>query len=80
VPERNDGVVLFSTIGLLYIMFLAGLEMDDFRQNKNKSLVFGAFPFIIPLIPGWLGSYYVLGYGALSSPISAGPGLPGTKP
>lgn len=69
VLERDESVVLFSTIGLLYIMFLAGLEMDmdDFRKNKNKSIVFGALTFIVPLILGWLGSYYVLGYSPLSS-------------
>jgi Kef-type K+ transport system membrane component KefB len=69
VLERDESVVLFSTIGLLYIMFLAGLEMDmdDFRQNKNKSIVFGVLTFLIPLVLGWLGSYYVLGYGPLSS-------------
>ena len=69
VLERDESVVLFSTIGLLYIMFLAGLEMDmdDFRQNKNKSIVFGILTFIVPLILGWLGSYYVLGYSPLSS-------------
>src|SRR4028118_1701657 len=69
VLERDESVVLFSTIGLLYIMFLAGLEMDmdDFRQNKNKSIVFGVLTFIIPLILGWLGSYYIPRYGPLSS-------------
>jgi len=69
ILERDESVVLFSTIGLLYIMFLAGLEMDmdDFRENKNKSIVFGILTFIIPLILGWLGAHYVLGYSPLSS-------------
>ncbi|WP_181305119.1 cation:proton antiporter [Rufibacter sp. XAAS-G3-1] len=69
VLERDESVVLFSTIGLLYIMFLAGLEMDmdDFKQNKNKSIVFGALTFIIPLILGFLGAHYILGYSLLSS-------------
>src|SRR5512141_78010 len=41
--EKNSAVDLFSTIGLLYIMFLAGLELDlrEFNRNKNKSFVFG---------------------------------------
>ncbi len=69
VLERDESVVLFSTIGLLYIMFLAGLEMDmdDFRKNRNKSIVFGTLTFVIPLILGFLGSYYVLGYSPVSS-------------
>ena len=73
VLERDESVVLFSTIGLLYIMFLAGLEMDmdDFRKNRNKSIVFGALTFIIPLILGYLGTHYVLGYSPVSSVLLA---------
>src|SRR5699024_4063433 len=39
----SDQIEIFSTIGLLYIMFIAGLELDlnQFKANKNKSLVFG---------------------------------------
>ena len=41
--EKNSAIELFSTIGLLYIMFIAGLELnlDDFKSTGNKSLVFG---------------------------------------
>src|SRR5689334_24256036 len=40
--EKNAGINLFSTIGLLYIMFIAGLELDlgEFKKHKNKSFVF----------------------------------------
>jgi Kef-type K+ transport system membrane component KefB len=72
VLERDESVVLNSTIGLLYIMFLAGLEMDDFRQNKNQSLLFGSLTFIMPPFPGWLGSYYLLGNRALLFVLLAG--------
>ena len=50
----NAGVSMFSTIGLLYIMFIVGLELDlnEFKANRNKSVVFGFFTFIIPLIIG----------------------------
>ncbi|MBF9252559.1 cation:proton antiporter [Pontibacter sp. 172403-2] len=69
VLERDESVVLFSTIGLLYIMFLAGLEMDmdDFRKNRNRSIVFGVLTFIIPLILGYFGTHYILGYSPVSS-------------
>src|SRR5574344_1791135 len=46
----NDSAVeMFSTIGSLYIMFIAGLDLDlnDFKLNKHKSLLFGAFTFIL---------------------------------
>ena len=71
--ERNDAVVLFSTIGLLYIMFLAGLELNltEFARNKHKSLLFGAFTFAIPMLIGFPVCYYLLGYNLLSSLLTA---------
>ncbi len=62
--ERNAAIELFSTIGLLYIMFLAGLELDlnEFRKNRHKSFVFGFYTFIIPLAIGYPVCYYLLHY------------------
>jgi len=62
--EKNSAVDLFSTIGLLYIMFIAGLELDmaEFKANKNKSLLFGFFTFIFPLVIGFFACHYLLGY------------------
>ena len=62
--ENNSAVNLFSTIGLLYIMFIAGLELDmnQFKANRNKSLLFGFFTFALPLAVGFPVVYYLLGY------------------
>lgn len=62
--ERDSSVVLFGTVGLLYIMFLAGLEIDmgDFKKNKNKSIVFGLFTFSIPMVLGFFSGIFVLGF------------------
>lgn len=62
--EKNSAVDLFSTIGLLYIMFIAGLELDmnEFKRNRNKSVLFGFFTFILPLAIGFPVCYYLLGY------------------
>ena len=59
---KNSAIDLFSTIGLLYIMFLAGLELDlkGFSNYKHKSLIFGFFTFIIPFIIGYPVCRYVL--------------------
>jgi Kef-type K+ transport system membrane component KefB len=64
VIEQNSAVKLFSTIGLLYIMFIAGLELDlkEFQRNQNKSLVFGFLTFTIPLVFGFPVCYYLLNY------------------
>ena len=50
----SSAIELFGEIGLLYIMLLAGLEINllDFKRNKNKSLVFGLLTFAIPQVAG----------------------------
>jgi Kef-type K+ transport system membrane component KefB len=58
--ERDSGIILSGTAGLLYIMFLAGLEIDfqDFKSHSKKSLVFGMLTFLIPMGLGtWVGLY-----------------------
>lgn len=67
--RRDSSIVLFGTVGLLYIMFLAGLEIDlsEFRKNRNKIVFFGLTTFLLPLTIGIVACYYVLGYGFLSS-------------
>src|SRR5690606_11213032 len=64
ILERNSAVDLFSTIGLLYIMFIAGLELDlnEFRKTRHNSVTFGAFTFIVPILIGYPVCYYLLGY------------------
>lgn len=64
IIEKSTSFELFSKTGLLYIMFLAGLEIDmqEYRQNRNKSLVFGAFTFLIPITIGYLVCVYVFHY------------------
>ena len=48
-PEAET-MKLLSDIGKIYLMFVAGLEIDleDFRKNKNRSLGFGIATFLIP--------------------------------
>lgn len=64
VLAKNSAIDLFSTIGLLYIMFIAGLELDlnEFKTHRNRSLAFGFFTFAIPLGIGYPVCHYLLGY------------------
>ncbi len=66
--SRDSSIVVTGTTGLLYIMFLAGLEIDlaEFKKNKWKSLGFGAYTFIFPFILGFLGGN-LLGFNMLTS-------------
>lgn len=66
---RDSSVILSGTVGLLYIMFLAGLEIDmvEFKKNSRKSFVFGMFTFLIPMAMGTAGGYFLLGLPLVSS-------------
>lgn len=67
--ERDSSIILSGTAGLLYIMFLAGLEIDlnEFRKNSSKSLVFGLYTFAIPMGIGLWAALYLLHFSMLSS-------------
>ena len=51
---RDSSIILSGTAGLLYIMFLAGLEIDmgDFKRNSLRSLTFGLYTFCVPMALG----------------------------
>lgn len=55
---RDMSFEIFGQVGLLYLMFLAGIEIDMYHLKKNisKGLVFGAYTFLIPLIAGAAGA------------------------
>lgn len=73
ILERDSSFELFGQVGLYYIMFLAGLEMDmeDFRKNKVKGLVFGLLTFFIPMVLGIITSMEMLGFSFVSSVLLA---------
>ncbi|MBR5899152.1 MAG: cation:proton antiporter [Muribaculaceae bacterium] len=54
---------LFGKVGLLYLMFLAGIEIDMYhlKLNFKRGLVFGVLTFMLPMIIGTLASVYLLG-------------------
>ncbi|MBP8791281.1 MAG: cation:proton antiporter, partial [Breznakibacter sp.] len=65
----QDSIELFSTIGLLFLMFIVGLELDlnEFQRNKKKSLVFGLLTFFIPFFVGFPVCYFLLNYSLKAS-------------
>ncbi|MBA3987369.1 MAG: cation:proton antiporter, partial [Flavobacteriales bacterium] len=71
--ERDSSIILSGTAGLLYIMFLAGLEIDlaDFKKNSRKSLVFGLYTFLIPMVLGILTGLYILEFSIYTSVLLA---------
>ena len=63
VLARDPTMVLLGTVGLLYIMFLAGLEIDlhGFVRHRRQSLAFGLLTFALPQAVGT--AVGVLGFG-----------------
>lgn len=66
---RDSNMIMLGNAGLLYIMFLAGIEIDvaEFKKNSSKSLVFGMLTFSIPMLIGSFAGYYILELTLISS-------------
>ncbi len=65
--NESETLKLLSGIGLIYLMFVAGLEIDmeQFQRTKHRSAGFGTFTFLIPLIAGTIvGRIFGFGWNA----------------
>jgi Kef-type K+ transport system membrane component KefB len=73
ILKKNSAIELFATIGLLYIMFIAGIELDlaEFKKKKHKSFIFGFLTFAVPILIGFPVCYYLLNYSLLTSILTA---------
>ena len=69
ILERDNSFELFGKVGLLYIMFLAGLEMDmeSVKKNSKRFLVFGLLTCLIPLALTYCMSRWLLDYSHTAS-------------
>jgi len=73
ILARDSSFELFGKVGLYYIMFLAGLEMnmEDFKSIRMKATVLGLLAFIFPLGIGIWTNLHVLDYGLITSVLLA---------
>ncbi len=64
ILERDSSFELFGKVGLYYIMFLAGLEMDieGLKNNGRKVLAFGLLTFLFPFALTYAASTTIMGY------------------
>jgi Kef-type K+ transport system membrane component KefB len=62
ILARDPSIELLGTVGLLYIMFLIGLELDPekLRISRRHSIVFGIFTFAFPFALGMIISRFLL--------------------
>lgn len=73
ILERDSSFELFGKVGIYYIMFLAGLEMDmgNFKRHGTQGVLFGLLTFLVPFGTGLLVGIHILGYSLLSSVLLA---------
>ena len=69
ILSRDSSFELFGKVGLLYIMFLAGLEMDmeSVKRNSRRFLLFGLLTCLIPLVLTYVMSRWLLDYSHTAS-------------
>jgi len=68
ILERDSTIILLGTVGLLFLMFMAGLEtsLDDLKYNADKATIFGLATFALPMVIG-TAAMLLLGYGWLAA-------------
>ena len=69
VLVRDNSFELFGRVGLYYIMFLAGLEMDmeGVKKHSRRFLLFGLLTCLVPLIMTYVMSMTILDYSPAAS-------------
>ena len=71
--DRTETFVVLGEAGLVYLMFLAGLEIDlgEFVANRDRSLVFGALSFLVPQGLGMAVGIWLLEFDVLTAALYA---------
>ena len=69
ILERDNSFELLGRVGLYYIMFLAGLEMDmeGIKKNTRRFLIFGMLTCFVPLGLTYLMAITLLHYSPAAS-------------
>lgn len=73
ILELDETFDLLGTIGLVYLMFVAGLEIDmtQFLEHTDRSVVFGLASFLVPQVVGTVVGYYALGLSVAAAALFA---------
>lgn len=62
---RDASFEIFGQVGILYLMFLAAVEIDMYhlRRNYRSGVLFGLLSFMLPMGAGIPATHYLLGVG-----------------
>lgn len=60
--ERDSSFEIFGQVGILYLMFLAGIEIDMYhlKLNLKRGMLFGILTFFVPMVLGTVASVALL--------------------
>ncbi len=69
ILQRDDSFELFGKVGMFYIMFLAGLEMDmeSMRKSKNHYIIFGLLTAAVPFCITFVLAKWIMGYSPMAA-------------
>ncbi len=69
IISDSQAINLFATIGILFLMFIAGLDLDQqqYQRTRNKSLLFGLLTYTVPFLIGLPVCYYLLDFNLITS-------------
>lgn len=67
--ERDSTIELLGTVGLLYLMFMAGLSIDlnRFEKLRNRSIGFGTISYLFPAAGAYYMGIYFFNYSVATS-------------
>lgn len=73
ILARDMSFEVFGQVGMLYLMFLAGIEIDMYHLKKNiyRGAVFGLFTFLTPLLLGAAAATWILGLPSIAATMLA---------
>lgn len=73
ILDNDTSFEIFGKVGLLYLMFLAGIEIDMYhlKLNLRRGLIFGLLTFLVPMAVGIFASVYLLGLDLTTSTLLA---------
>ena len=63
VLERGETIVLLGEVGIVYLMFVAGLEINlaQFIEYTDRSIVIELLSFVVPQAAGTVAGVFALG-------------------
>ena len=69
ILDYDTSFEIFGQVGILYLMFLAGIEIDMYhlRLNLRRGMLFGMLTFLVPMVIGTVASVYLLKLDTITS-------------